>query len=231
MVNLLRVHQDEMNENEGGNAQTTSAQSLVHSPHADLSKYGHVTTQSVSLCSEENQDQLFPCKLFNINSSSAQGLTRPQLYSEQEVLDFLTTFPNAVNNVQLTDLKFDSQDILKCVKQQDQVFGFIPLTSLSQEYKLGDLSNSAVLSQDESDPLACYKKVRDSQKYNCQRCRIQLPDSIDFDYLFSFGRDYWDYQLFAFLKFGFPLDFDRRNTFLCPTFVSHNSAWFFLSVF
>ena len=134
---------------------------------------------------------------------------------------------NNVNNVQLTDLKFDSQDILKCVKQQDQVFGFIPLTSLSQEYKLGDLSNSAVLSQGESDHLACYRKVRDSQKYNCQRCRIQLSDSIDFDYLFSFGRDYWDYQLFAFLKFGFPLDFDRKNTFLCPTFVSHNSGRLF----
>ena len=127
--------------------QSTSVQSLVHSSHADLSKYGHVTTQSVTPCSEGNHNQLFLCKLFDINSSSGQGLNRPQFYSEQEVVNFLTTFPNAVNNVQLTDLKFDSQDILKCVKQQDHVFGFIPLTSLSQKYKLGHLSHSAVLSR------------------------------------------------------------------------------------
>ena len=49
MVNLLCVHQDEMNENEGGNVQTTSAQSLVHSPHANLSKYGHVTTRAETI--------------------------------------------------------------------------------------------------------------------------------------------------------------------------------------
>ena len=88
MVNSLRVHQDEMKENEGGNVQTTPVQSLVHCPHADLSKYGHVTTQSVSLCGEENHGHLFPCKLFDINSSSAQGLNRAQFYSEQEVFNF-----------------------------------------------------------------------------------------------------------------------------------------------
>ena len=119
------------------------------------------------------------------------------------------------------------KDILKCFKQQDHVFGFIPLTSLSQKYKLWDLSHSVVLSQVESDLLACYKEVRESQEYNCQRCGIQLSDSINFGYLFSFGWDYWDYQLFAFLKFGFPLGFDRRNTFLCPTFTSPNSSRFF----
>ena len=62
-------------------------------------------------------------------------------------------FPNAVNNVQLTDLKFDSQDILKCVKQQDHLFAFIPLTSLNWKYRLGDFNHSAVLLQGESDPL------------------------------------------------------------------------------
>ena len=83
------------------------------------------------------------------------------------------------------------------------------------------------MSQGEFDPLACHKKTRESREYNCLKCRIQLSDSIDFDYLFSFGQDYWDYQLFAFLKYGFPLDFDRNTTFLCPTFTSHNSAKFF----
>ena len=78
-------------------------------------------------------------------------------------MNFLTTFPTAVNNIQLTDLKFDSQDRLKCVKQQDHVFGFIPLTSLNKKYSLRDLTHSAVLSQCQSDPLACYKDVRDQK--------------------------------------------------------------------
>ena len=227
MVNLPRGRHKEVNGDKEGNAQITSVQSSVQSSHAGLSKYGHVTTNGVYRCSDSTAEHLSLCRVFDVNSSSGQGLGRPQFYNEQEVIEFLTTFPNAVTNVQLSDLKFDSQDILKCVKQQDYVFGFIPLTSLKHKYRLGDFGHSVVLSRDEFDPLVCYKKVRESHEYNYLKCRIQLSDSIDFEYLFSFGRDYWDYQLFAFLKYGFPLDFKRNNTFLCPTLTSHNSAKFF----
>ena len=82
MVNSLHVHQGEVNENMGGNVQITSVQSLVHSFYTDLSKYAQATTQSVTPCSEGNRDQLFLCKLFDTNSSSGQGLNRPQFYSE-----------------------------------------------------------------------------------------------------------------------------------------------------
>ena len=224
MVNLLGGYQDVMNECTQVDAHNAAVQSAFQSPHASLSKYGHVTTHTDSLCTRGNADQLFPCRLFDVNSSLGRGWGRPQFYNEQQVKEFLTTFPNAVSNVQLSDLKFDSQDILKCVKQQDCVFGFIPLTSLSRNYSLDDLDQALVLSQGGCDPVACHKMVRESHQYNCQKCHIQLSDSIDFEYLFSFGQDYWDYQLFAFLKYGFPLDFDRQNTFLCPTLTSHNSA-------
>ena len=56
MVNSLCVHQGEVNENKDNKEQITSVQSLVHSSHADLFKYGHVTTQSVTSCSEGNDD-------------------------------------------------------------------------------------------------------------------------------------------------------------------------------
>ena len=74
-----------MNGDRESDAQITSVQSSVQLCHATLSKYGHGTTYSVDSCSESNADQLFLCKLFDINSSSGQRLGRPQFYNEQEV--------------------------------------------------------------------------------------------------------------------------------------------------
>ena len=50
-------------------------------------------------------------------------------------------------------------------------------------------------------------------RYNYEELKIQLPSNIKFDLLDEISKDYSDYQLTLFLKFGFPLDFpkDKEN--------------------
>ena len=88
MVNSLRDHQIKVNGNNQGDVQSASVHPIVHSSHAGLSTYDHVTTHSVTQCSDGDDNQLFLCTLFDINFSTEQGLNRPQFYSEQEVVNF-----------------------------------------------------------------------------------------------------------------------------------------------
>ena len=78
--NLLHGHQEKLNEHKQGEEVSPShidlVQSVVHSSHTDLSKYGYFTTQSVTQ-HRGNVNQLFLCKLFDIKSSIRQAMNRP----------------------------------------------------------------------------------------------------------------------------------------------------------
>ena len=113
-----------------------------------------------------------------------------------------------------------TQFFYKYARQQDQVFGFISLTSLDVKYKLGDLGHFTILSQHHSDPIAFHKIVRESQEYNYKKYLTQLSDSINFDFLFRFSHDYWDYQHFTILKYGLLLDFNRQDTLLHASYLA-----------
>ena len=76
----------------------------------------------------------------------------------------------------------------------------------------------------EFDPVECHNRVKTSGSFNCLGQKIQLSKLIDFDYLEGLAPDYWDQQLFTFLRFGFPLDYNQARGRLKSTFVSHKSA-------
>ena len=74
------------------------------------------------------------------------------------------------------------------------------------------------------DPVECHNRVKASGSFNCLGPKTQLFEFIDFNYLEGLAPDYLDQQLFTFLRFGFPLDYNRAMGQLKNTLVSHNSA-------
>ena len=116
-------------------------------------------------------------------------------------------------------------DLQNCVSQQKTVFGFLPITNLRRFHINQSLQPRLVLSDEEFDPVKTHNIVRSSGKYNFEGARIQLPSKINFDLFDELAKDYWDYQLPAFLRFGFPLDFphDQEHN-LQSTENNHASA-------
>ena len=68
-----------------------------------------------------------------------------------------------------------------------------------------------LLKDDHFDPITLHRIVRGTGKYNFAGAKIQLPSNINFNLLEELAKDYWDYHLPYFLKFGFPLDFPHEQ--------------------
>ena len=64
-----------------------------------------------------------------------------------------------------------------------------------------------MLTRNQIDPI----QVKATGRYNYEEVKIQLPSNINFALLDEISKDYWDYQLPRFLKFGLPLDFPKEK--------------------
>ena len=170
-------------------------------------------------------DELLECKFFDINCDSVSHPgVRMVFKSEQQMLWYAKLWPLRVRDIDLGDLRYDCVDTIRCIKQQDEVFGFIPFTALDPQFILQDRTPTRVAVVKEFDPLQCHHGVKASGSFNCLGLKVQLSDLIDFKYLESLAPDYWDQQLFTFLRYGFPLDYNRAMGRLKSALVSHNSA-------
>ena len=93
----------------------------------------------------------------------------------------------------------------KWKEQRKYNFGFVPL---------GDfiLPMSANASHQKVDnPVDLHNLVKGSGTYNFLGCRIPIKLQLHVDEWECELQDYWDVQLCEFLKFGFPLDFNRNS--------------------
>ena len=144
--------------------------------------------------------------------------------SEHQVLWYAKIWPNRVRDIELGDLLYQCPDLIRCKQQQDEVFGFIPFTALNSQFILQDRTPTSVAFSKEFHPVECHKIVKASGTFNCLGSRIQLSENINFQYLESLGPDYLDQQLFTFLRYGFPLNYNRSQSPLKSTLTSHNSA-------
>ena len=130
-----------------------------------------------------------------------------------------------MNTVNIQDLNDKCADLKTCVQQQENVFGFLPITNL-RRLKIGQsLKPNKILSYEEFDPVTVHKTVRATGKPNFEGAKIQLPSKINFTLFKELCKGHWDYQFPYFIKFGFPLDFphDLEHN-LQYTGVNHNSA-------
>ena len=82
-----------------------------------------------------------------------------------------------------------------------------------------------ILTADTFDAIQLHKEIFASATYIFLKARVQPPSNINFEKLDDICRDYWDWQLPLFLRYGFPLDFpDLARKSLVSTDVSHASA-------
>ena len=116
-----------------------------------------------------------------------------------------------------------SSNVDKCVyfkkwKEQSKYdFGFVPLG----DFILPISPNTSHHKVD--DPVSLHKLVKDSGTYNFLGCRIPIKSQLHVEEWERELQDYWDVQLCEFLKFGFPLDFNRNSKLRWEN-KNHNSA-------
>ena len=87
------------------------------------------------------------------------------------------------------------------------VFGFLPISNLKQFRISEALKPNKILTETEFDPVTIHEVIKSTGKPNFEKARIQLPSKINFELLDEICKNYWDYQVPLFLRYGFPLDF------------------------
>ena len=95
-------------------------------------------------------------------------------------------------------------------------FGFIPLGELKLPHTLSPKQTSF-------DPLQLHEKIKKSGKYNYLYSQFIVDSQLKPEVWDKLLQGYWDKQLPLFIRFGFPLDFDRRAT-LVSHLDNHSSA-------
>ena len=104
----------------------------------------------------------------------------------------------------------------KFVKQNKGCFGFIPLSRMPE--KVSDKSVNHDL-----DYVEIHKKLRKDGRKNFEGLQLPIKSKLNYDKFAHYLRNYWDWQLPMFTKFGFPLDLDA-NVPLESDLINHPSA-------
>ena len=169
--------------------------------HSELSNEGEVQYSRTDVNSRGNtEDQKVNQKTLNISNSV-------------EIVKAIKQgkAPACVRQVNVNRLQDKCVDLQKCIKQQKNPYGFLPISNLKRMRLAYNARPNVVLASEQFDPIEVHKQVRATGKYNYEEAKIQLPSQINFDLLAELSKDYWDYQLPLFLRFGFPLDFPKNK--------------------
>ena len=100
--------------------------------------------------------------------------------------------------------------------QNKGFFGFIPLSDMPPKIK--DLSQKSKLSY-----IDMHKKLRKDGRPNFSGLQIPIKSKLNADKFAHYLQGYWDWHLPMFIKFGFPLDIDRKVK-IQSELVNHPSA-------
>ena len=101
-------------------------------------------------------------------------------------------------------------------KQNSLKVGFIPMGDLQ-------VPTAVVQSVSKADPLTLHQIIKASGKYNFKHCQIYIKSQLNPNAWDELLKGYWDTQLPLLIRFGFPLDFDRKTP-LESHLENHNSA-------
>ena len=77
---------------------------------------------------------------------------------------------------------------------------------------MGDLEvpPSVVPSASNSDPLTLHQMIKASGEYKFRQYQVTIKSHLNPDVWDELLQGYWDSQLPLLIRFGFPLDFDRK---------------------
>ena len=93
-----------------------------------------------------------------------------------------------------------------CSQNKDFV-GFIPLSPLPEPIQ--DRSTPTVLNH-----LQMHKKFKDDGRPNYCGLQLPVPSKLNAEKFFHYLKDYWDWQVPFFIKFGFPLGISDKKILL-----------------
>ena len=82
---------------------------------------------------------------------------------------------------------------------------------------------AVVQSGSHADPLTLHQIIKASGEYNFKGCQINIKSQLNPDAWDSLLQGFWDTQLPLLIRFGFPLNFDRKTP-LESHGENHNSA-------
>ena len=127
-------------------------------------------------------------------------------------------FPSILYHTRPNKIRTSNAKVFQAWKSQSGFdFGFIPLTELVLPHQD---SESEVMAM---DPVELHQKVKRFGKPNFLGARIRVQTQLNVNAWEALLVDYWDRQLIEFLKFGFPLGFNR-NASLSHDDTNHKSA-------
>ena len=89
-------------------------------------------------------------------------------------------------------------------KQNSLKVGFIPMGDLQ-------MPTAVVQSVSKADPLTLHQIIKASGEHNFKKCQIHIKSQLNPDAWDELLKGYWDTQLPLLVRFGFPLDFDRKT--------------------
>ena len=103
------------------------------------------------------------------------------------------------------------QDLCKFMCQHSEHTGFIPLSPL-QFVNIRQCNKCIVDHALCQDPIKLHKYVSSFKCPNFLGARVQLNFDINLDLVDELAKDYWDWQLPLYLRYGFPMDFKGTVT-------------------
>ena len=84
-----------------------------------------------------------------------------------------------VKHTNVNNIVDKSQDLKKCIKQQRNAMGFLPINDLDRSRFASVCKPKVILTEKEYCPIKTHKVIRATGCYNFQSARIQLPTKIN----------------------------------------------------
>ena len=130
---------------------------------------------------------------------------------------FESTYANTAIPLPVWENRIHCTDYNRCVAQNGNIFGALPITDQIVYQGLPKNNASA------ANILELHSKIRHSQLPNFWGCHIPVKGQLNPHVWREYLSDYWDKQLTGLIEYGFPIDFDRTCPLL-PTDKNQSSA-------
>ena len=179
----------------------------VHESNSGNIDYGSFETGSSGIESQVStgSENIIMGGDMNANAEGAvhSGINRQ--YTTTDIIRNINNGSNSIKKIKVHQITDKCSDLVKCIQQQGNAYGFLPITNLDRINYSFASKPRVVLKHSEFCPIKIHHRVKASGKSNFEGERIQLPTNINVDKFEILCKDYWDWQLIHFLRFEFPL--------------------------
>ena len=105
----------------------------------------------------------------------------------------------------------------KFLDQNQTLFGFIPIYGLQS--RIYDSNSNTVC----KDILSLHERLKKPDEPNYRGLQVPVHSKLNYEKWSKYLTEYWDWELPLLIKYGFPLDFDRKS-YIVSDNINHESA-------